>query len=713
MASTSDPGITAFVRYLTLGEDRRDTNPRVRDLIPDAPRVIFDTGRREMYSYGMHFPLARYVPAKRGRGAQWLINGDTWPRRGFSMTWRHQSETRAAIETAIADAAKRGQLVSSLIVPFTALDGAGIDRDSIRAIHVREDRREPFRNTATIPARFVSVPLPNRALVENESRARDPHGSAIMRTDTLASSLTLHVSTESLETGAASTSTTTAPLTRNVVYRGYDYSMPVTVDCHMCGATGQIANDPHGYRGGTAAGTSDCARCDGTGLVVRHGANVDYDPPKVTYWHGGSRELTVENVDGDTALVSWSTDRHWLGDSLFMATRIDTRRVPCPNHAGTRAPDSPNVWCDHCGQIVSEVATTTTRGDGSVRIVAPDRAPLMTITTRRRMRFLSSFDYQERAPLYFLAALPRKSRAVTVDMAVDDLAPRAVHAAYARGLAVKRQGDIFAIPTVLTDADVYARAVRRTRLYMWQRPGASKPRPGEVGYRRPLSPAAAHARTAMIRRDTLAAIRADMAADRRPDTPAGFRRDKRHELAKLRAAMDRHAARIAAGDDVCQCTSNYNNPGTTCPSCGLSQWWHSYSAANAATALARETREYASVLARPRVRAKGYASTMAPHAKYGKCYSRALTAYRAAVDAANVRYSPHVPVSEYADTLAIFGTGHTASEVAVCRGGVTYIRGIFRHEPAIAGERRDRDHAAQKLDGARWYLAVRNTVPRQ
>ena len=335
----------------TLGEDRRAANPRLRYAIPDAARVIY--GTRELYSYGRHFPLARFVPSKRGRRAMWLINGDSWRGGGWSLTNRHQAETRTAIETAIADAAKRGKRIDSLIVPFTALDGAGIDRDSIRPIHVRPDRREPFTNTSTIPARFTTSPLPSREDCETSSRASDPKGSAIMRTDTLASSLTINIRTESLETGAVSTSTVTGDLTRSVVYNGYDYSLPVTIKCHLC-EDGQISADPHGYGHVPAGTTFECARCNGTGLVIRHGAYVEYDPPQVTMWHAGSRKLTIQNGQGEDTNVTWPTDRHWLGDSLFSATRVSRRRVPCPNHEPGRMADGTlsNV-CEHCHGAMS------------------------------------------------------------------------------------------------------------------------------------------------------------------------------------------------------------------------------------------------------------------------------------------------------------------------------------------------------------------------
>ena len=66
-----------------------------------------------------------------------------------------------------------------------------------------------------------------------------------------------------------------------------------------------------------------------------------------------------------------------------------------------------------------------------------------------------------------------------------------------------------------------------------------------------------------------------------------------------------------------------------------------------------------------------------------------------------------------AETLRVHGTSHTATEVARATFGRVYVRGTVRHVPDLAGERRQRDHVDVKLgDGETWYLAVRNTVPR-
>ena len=58
-----------------------------------------------------------------------------------------------------------------------------------------------------------------------------------------------------------------------------------------------------------------------------------------------------------------------------------------------------------------------------------------------RGRYLSSFDYNEPAPLYFLCEVPARGVPPTVDAAIDSLAPRAVHAARLNGKPVERQGD--------------------------------------------------------------------------------------------------------------------------------------------------------------------------------------------------------------------------------------------------------------------------------
>lgn len=658
--SSSIDGITAFVRYLTLGEDRRDKNPRLRDLIPNATRVQFDVAARELYSYGRHFPLAHFVSAKQGRQALWLINGDVWRGGGWSLTRRHQEETRSAIDGVIADAAKFKKKVASMIVPFSALAGADITFESIRPLEVRADRRETFQHTAKVPRSYVDAPLTTREIALGHKPADD--GASIQATQTLSTTLALTVSRVSDMTGETDTFKRTAKFTRSITYRGYNH-----------GATNE----------------------DGT-----RGAYMDYDPAQIVYWLDGHNNCAVIDEGGETVTLSWHSDRHILGDSLFSAERRILKTVQCPNHVPSSVIGA-NTWCETCGLGLS--------GNGRI-----------TTETRKRIRFVSSFDYNERAPLYFLAALPAKSRAATVDEAIKDLAPAVIHSAVARGLDVKRQGDIFLVPTPLTDADIAARAVARTRLSIFTHGTSySKPRKGELGYRAPLSAAT----LAKTKRERVKLFRAElqryMTEPRRPQTPKGWRAEKRAKLTELRAEIARHERRIAVGEEKCsglgEChvsaTFQHEATGETCQVCGLPRWYDSYTVANAESALSRVRERYAVELARPRERDKGYAAR--GKRSSGLCYNRALNAWRQAGITVNERYMPSLDMAAIRRTLAVHGTGHTATEVAVCKRGVTYVRGIVRHVPEIAGERRTGDHAPVKLDGARWYLAIRNTVPRQ
>jgi hypothetical protein len=80
---------------------------------------------------------------------------------------------------------------------------------------------------------------------------------------------------------------------------------------------------------------------------------------------------------------------------------------------------------------------------------------------RRRAKFLSAFDHNERRESYFMCELPRTS-ARTVPDAFEALKPTAVKLAIHAGLDVLRQGDIFAIPTSLTTRELTRRAREHT-----------------------------------------------------------------------------------------------------------------------------------------------------------------------------------------------------------------------------------------------------------
>jgi hypothetical protein len=64
-------------------------------------------------------------------------------------------------------------------------------------------------------------------------------------------------------------------------------------------------------------------------------------------------------------------------------------------------------------------------------------------------------------------------------------------------------------------------------------------------------------------------------------------------------------------------------------------------------------------------------------------------------------------------TIGIYGTGHTADEVVIKPSGATYLRGTLYHDPVIEEAGRTTEHRPVSLGtGKSWFLAVRNTVPR-
>ena len=119
----------------------------------------------------------------------------------------------------------------------------------------------------------------------------------------------------------------------------------------------------------------------------------------------------------------------------------------------------------------------------SARVQTSERTIDGPRTRHRRARFLSAFDHNESGMVYFLAELPRTSKAETVAQAFDDLAPAIVKRAQLEDIEVKRQGDIFAIPCDLppeiTRPAPYRRGVHPTAIV---KDGQTLPAPGRSSY---------------------------------------------------------------------------------------------------------------------------------------------------------------------------------------------------------------------------------------
>lgn len=324
--------------------------------------------------------------------------------------------------------------------------------------------------------------------------------------------------------------------------------------------------------------------------------------PLVDGLYRWSESYSVEDgrhlLNADTGRYEWIEDRHVLGDSLFTA-----------------------------------------------------------VSAGRRRTWLSSFDYQERNPLYYLCELPRGHGAATVEDAIAALMPPSVAHAVANGRDVKRQGDIFAVPVDIPDAILYGRARGRARLTQWTR--GSKPRTGEIGFRKPL---------------TWRQIKWRMAARDRY-----VRTVFRERMASYLAT----AATVAQPKTDSRARANYR------------RWRNNAEPYRGWLDAMVSSRD--AYRARTRGAAGAILATVRTEARLRYPIASGYTEE----DRARLR-----------DTLSIHGTAHSCTEMVVTAGGVTYGRGILYHAVSLEGGMRDADHARVSL-GDRWHVMVRNTVPRQ
>ena len=112
-------------------------------LLRGTSRSIFVGPRndRVLYSWGTHFPLAQIMPGERGNRSWWLLNGDTYS----PSTTSHQQLVREACEKT---------RLPVLIVPFSCLRAAGIDRETIEPVDVLEDQWREVPQYAPASAEF-------------------------------------------------------------------------------------------------------------------------------------------------------------------------------------------------------------------------------------------------------------------------------------------------------------------------------------------------------------------------------------------------------------------------------------------------------------------------------------------------------------------------------------------------------------------------------
>jgi hypothetical protein len=116
----------------------------IRDAGTDSPEFYSDkhlqgiyrstlNGNDTIFSYGPHFPLAEIMPNASGnRRGWWLLNGDRWSGGGWGQS---TSSQQTEVQRLVRDTG-----LPYLIVPFSAMDQAGIDHNSIRIVDRLPDR---------------------------------------------------------------------------------------------------------------------------------------------------------------------------------------------------------------------------------------------------------------------------------------------------------------------------------------------------------------------------------------------------------------------------------------------------------------------------------------------------------------------------------------------------------------------------------------------
>jgi len=89
--------------------------------------ALRDRGHDTIFSYGFHFPMAKLMADGDNPRGWWLVNAD----RYSVTTTQHQNQVRSAL---------KATGLPMLLVPFTAINEAGIREDTIKPVEILPDR---------------------------------------------------------------------------------------------------------------------------------------------------------------------------------------------------------------------------------------------------------------------------------------------------------------------------------------------------------------------------------------------------------------------------------------------------------------------------------------------------------------------------------------------------------------------------------------------
>lgn len=350
---------------------------------PLRSRNMF-TGENRIFSYGTHFELGRVLLDRRRRPISILLNGDNFS----NTTSGHQSVVRNVV-------ARSG--MPSVIIPFSALDSAGIDRASVEIVHVLADRNEVTKHNSTSPP-------PAAVWVTVEDTEYQEYPSEVLEAKVAARNAELVRSWEHRRDWAQDKP--------DSYWGGWLLEHPTPPEPSFT----LDDLDYHQRHHWVVTGTHQ-------GLKVSNRKYAD--------------TVTVTPQEDGSTLYTWETRRHWLGESLVRAKTTWTTRITCKTCSGTGGnPDR----SDDTKRYDDDFFCPTCAGRGG-----------RTKSHSRTSFYLSGFDHQEARPLYFFCELPKGAAPTTVAEAYEALKPTAVKLADEAGREYTRQGDIFGIPVVSVD----------------------------------------------------------------------------------------------------------------------------------------------------------------------------------------------------------------------------------------------------------------------
>ena len=345
-----------------------------------------------IHSYGDHFEIARWIETEDVPGGGFfLLNGN----RFSTTTDRHQWIVRETIRTS----GKR-----FLIVPYDALDGARVVRDSIRPIESADETFARIKIPVQPDDKGLSLgPKPITQAKDDWHARRDWRWIMLDPYEKIAGLLN------------------EAEWRREIVYREPDGELYRVISRHVLGEA----------------------------LFTARYRRQVHTPVEASEMEQEWRERVFERIDTHRANLAYYEEEvkrleEILGERPYLADRVERYR----QGVKTNQEEAERLLQMVAGHAPS-AAEMATWFNGMH--VDGERVYRVTGTTSPG-KFLSGFDVQENPALYFLCLLPKSSKAKTIEDARLDLAPRIVHAAYAQERDVTRQGDIFAVavPEVTT-----------------------------------------------------------------------------------------------------------------------------------------------------------------------------------------------------------------------------------------------------------------------